>query len=274
MKFDKQKAFPYPVLRPHCDDYLDVEFQVSPDFEADGNEITAEITYALSSKEIADEIKKGNAEYAVIISCRDTYFRTFVSSQDKKTEIKFENGELRGEVRVDPYIVVKKEIPTFTSPDINPEFGAGPFKFGAGDILAQDEPYIVYIDRDMFKPVTSVFELVKKDGLADGLWTMGFEEDHIQIEVNQKTKATLDDARNSKSNKVVLINSIYFAAVMQAVQKIQSDGAAYEGKKWFDVIQRQAVNKGCNIESDEAYYVAEHLMKYPLNLLEQYIFKG
>ena len=61
---------------------------------------------------------------------------------------------------------------------------------------------------------------------------------------------------------------------MQAVQKIQFDSAAYDGKKWFEVIQKQAINKGCDLENKEAYEIAEHLLKYPLNLLEQYIFKG
>lgn len=274
MKYDKAKAFPYPVLRPQSDDYRDADFLTTAEFAVGKDTVKAKISYAISNYEIADEIESGSAEYIAIISCRDTYFRTVLSSKDRKVEAEFGIGELRGEVRVDPYVVVRKNIDSFTSPDINPEFGPGPFKFEAGDILAQDEPQVFYIDRDMFKPVTSVFELVKKDDLTDGHWTIGFEEDHVQIEVSPEMKATLDDARNSKTNRVILLNSIYFAAVMQAIQKIQIDGSAYEGRRWAEIIKRQAANHGCDIDHHDSYLVAERLMKYPLNLMEQYVFKG
>jgi len=29
MKFDRYKAFPYPVLRPYSDDYIDIDFQTN-----------------------------------------------------------------------------------------------------------------------------------------------------------------------------------------------------------------------------------------------------
>jgi hypothetical protein len=186
----------------------------------------------------------------------------------------FEIGELRGEVRVNPYVVVKKEIPAFTSPDINPEFGTDPIRFVVGDLLAQDDAQVFYIDRDLFKPITSVFELVKKDEQQDGIWTIGFEEDHIQIEVSPKMKESIDNARNTKENRVVLLNSIYFAAVTQAVQKIKDSRSDYAECKWVQVILQQAHNKGCDIDRHDSYLIAERLMQHPIKLLDTYIFKG
>jgi hypothetical protein len=51
MRFDHQKAFPYPVLRPDIDDYLNSEFQVTVDIEGtkDNKKINAKILVALSS---------------------------------------------------------------------------------------------------------------------------------------------------------------------------------------------------------------------------------
>src|SRR5690554_4252807 len=119
MKFDKQKAFPYPVLRPENDDYEGVEFQTTVDFHVNKDKIKAEISYAISSEEIVDEINKETAEYLSIVSCRDTYFRKVLASKDRKIDAEFDIGELRGEVKVDPYVVVRKKIVGFSSPDIN-----------------------------------------------------------------------------------------------------------------------------------------------------------
>ena len=273
MKFDKYKAFPYPVLRPESDDYLDGEFQTTVEFTITEENIKASISYALSAEAITNEIAKGNAEYVCMISCRDTYFQKIISSSEKEIEINFEIGALRGEVRVNPYVVVKKYISTYISNDINPEFGPGPFHFVEGEVLAQDEAQIFYIDRDLFRPVTSVFDLVQKAELADGIWKVGFEEEHIQIEVSPKMKETIDDARNDQKKRIVLLNSIYFAAVMQAIQKLKDNYEDFEGKKWAEVIRRQAHNKGVNL-ADDAYLIAEHLMQQPVTLLDAYVFKG
>ena len=168
MKFDRNKAFPYPVLRPYSDDYVDVEFQATVEFIVSKDKIKVNIGFAISSEEIINQIKIGNAEYAAVISCRDTYYQHVLSSKSKLVSAEFDNGELRGEVKVRPYVVVKNDIAEFKSQDINPEFGNGPFRFEVGDILAQDETQVFYIDRDLFKPISSVFELVKKQDQPDG----------------------------------------------------------------------------------------------------------
>lgn len=275
MKFDRNKAFPYPVLRPYSDDYRDVEFQSTVEFTIAKEHIKVEIDYAISAYEIINEIVNGNAEYVSMISCRDTYFQSVLSSKDKKVKADFDIGALRGEVNVNTYVVVKKDIPHFKCIDINSEFGPGPFKFVEGDILAQDEAQIFYIDRDLFKPITSVFDLVKKDDLSDGIWTVDFSEEHIQIQFSPNMKAAIDDARNNFKNKVVLLNSIYFAAVMQAIQKLKDEPSVHEEKKWANVILRQAHNMGCDIQgNDDAYLIAERLMKEPFKRLYTSVFKG
>lgn len=273
MKYDKCKAFPYPVLRPESDDYKDGEFQASVEFAIDQANIKVSVSFALSVEEITNEIAKGNAEYVCMISCRDTYFQKVISTPEKNIEENFDIGAMRGEVRVNPYVVVKRNITSFVAPDINSEFGLGPFQFVEGDVLAQDEAQVFYIDRDMFKPITSVFDLVKKEGL-DGLWTVGFEEDHIQIEVSPKIKESIDEARNDQKKRVVLLNSIYFAAVMQAVQKLKDRDESYEGKKWAEIIRRQAHNKSINLDGHDAYLIAEQLMQQPIKLLDAYVLKG
>lgn len=274
MKFDKNKAFPYPVLRPHSDDYVDVDFQTTVDFVVGKNEIGTEITYAISSDEIVDEIGKGRAAYLSIVSCRDTYFQSVLSSHKRICKSNFNIGDLRGEVRIDSYVVVRKKIAKFTSPDINAEFGSGPFRYSPGEILAQDETQVFYIDRDLFKPIVSVFDLVQKEELSDGEWTINFDEDHIEIEVSPKMKASIDDARNQQKNKVILLNSIYFSAVTQAVQRLKDSPGDCEGKKWAEVIARQAHNKGCELNAHDAYLISERLMKHPFSLLDAYVFKG
>lgn len=274
MKFDKNKAFPYPVLRPFSDDYIDIEFQATVDFAISGESIDADISFALSSDEIHNEIGKGNAAFLCIVSCRDTYFQEVLSTGDGKIAHQFDPGSLRGEVRVDPYIVVLKGIDGFTSPDINPEFGKASFSFTPGDVLAQDETQVFYIDRDLFKPLTSIFDLVKSETLSGGEWKAGLEEDHVQIEVSPQIKESIDNARNDKQKQVVLLNSLYYPAVIQALQRLKESASDYDEKRWAKVIKMQLHNAGWALENHEPYVLAQRLMKHPMVMLETYILKG
>lgn len=272
MKFDRNKTFPYPVLRPFSDDYIDIEFQTTVEFQDIDDVVSTKISFVISSEEILKEIQKGTAKFVAVVSCRETYFSQALTSDAGEITASFEDGALRGEVRVSPYVVAVSNIAGFKSPDINPEFGEGPFSFSKGDVLAQDETQVVFIDRNLFKPVTSVFDLVKNDALSGGEWMVGLDENHVQVEVSSKMKESIDNARNNNAHKVVIINSILFAAVIHAIQKLKENKAAYEDRKWAEVINRQLHNNGWDLESNEAHVLAQRLMKYPLQLLDTYVF--
>jgi len=274
MKFDRNKTFPYPVLRPYSDDYVDVEFQTNVDFSSNEGLVTAEISFRVSSSELIEQIKLGNAKFVAIVSCRETYFRDLITSDDKRVVKNFDVGNLRGEVRVDSYIVAVKKILSFSSPDINPEFGRDSFAFTPGDVLAQDETAVFYIDRDLFKPVTSVFDLVKNPEFSDGEWRINLDDDHIQIIISTAMKESIDNARNNTSMKVILLNSIYFSAAVHAIQRLKEFGGDYEDKKWVRVFYRQIHNNGLDIVGTDAYILAQKLMKYPLRVLNAYVLKG
>ncbi len=274
MKFDRNKTFPYPVLRPFSDDYIDVEFQTNVDFASNDGLVTADISYRVSSSELIEQIKIGNAKFVSIVSCRETYFRDVLTSDAKQVVKNFDVGNLRGEVKVDSYIIAVKKIPSFSSPDINPEFGRDSFAFTPGDVLAQDETAVFYIDRDLFKPVTSVFDLVKNPEYSEGEWRINLDDDHIQIIVSTAMKESIDNARNSTTMKVILLNSIYFSAAVHAIQRLKEYGSDYEEKKWGRVFYRQIHNNGLDLVSTDAYVLAQKLMKHPLKVLNAYVLKG
>lgn len=274
MKFDKNKAFPYPVLRPYCDDYIDVEFQTTVEFEISKDNIVARITYAISSEELVDQVENGKAMYVSIVSCRDTYFRSVLTSKEPKFENSFDVGCMRGEVRVDTYIVAIQEIAEFKTKEINPEFGQGAFSFSPGDVLAQDETQVFYIDRDLFKPTSSIVDLVQNESLSNGEWRVSLEENHIQIEVNPQMKESIDNARNDKAKQVVLLNSLYVSAVTHALQMLKQGADAYENQRWADVLIRKLHNFGWDLKEHDAYILAQRLMKHPLTILDTYVLKG
>ena len=276
MKYDPQKAFPYPVLRPCSNDYDESDFQTIVDYNSPegSNEIIFDITYALSSDEIKNEIKVKNASFVTLIACRDTYYRHVIESSKSHVKESINCNLLRGEIQIFSYVIAKNSIPSFNSKEIHEEFGNGPFSFSAGEVLAQDAPDLLYLDRDLFKPVTSVFDLVKNDNLKNAEWGIKFEQDHVQIELSAKMKEKIDSARNSTANKAILLNSIYFSAIMEALYQLKlGEECPYKEYKWAQIIERQAVNKNIDLKNQPAHQIASVLMQYPLMHLDTYVFK-
>jgi hypothetical protein len=274
MRFDHQKSFPYPVLRPDIDDYLKSEFQVTVDIQGtkDNKRLNATVQVALSSDQIRKEIAKGNAAVTVIFSCRETYFRDTITTDRFEIKKSFDAGDLRGEVAIYPFVVALKRIKNFSAPDINSEFKKETFAFEPGEVLAAEEPKVVFIDRELFKPISSILQIVRSDSVTGFEWKVGLEQNKLQIELSAEAKQVVDQARNGRRNRAVLINSIYFAAVMEAIQKLKDDESTYINWRWAQVITQQCHNAAIDLASHDSYQITQRLLNSPLALLNQYVF--
>ncbi|RWI04341.1 hypothetical protein [Mesorhizobium sp.] len=275
MQFDSLRAFPYPVLRPDVDDYIDGDIQVTVEFEpsADGQEVIAEVTFHLSVKELQEEVEAGRAQYTTVFACRDTYFRHVHASGEESFKVTFPAGRLRGEVQVFPYIASVKPITDYKSKLINSEFGPGPFRYEIGSVLAVDRPQIIYIDRDVFRPLSSVFVLIGDDSIVGHEWQVRTTDDKVWILVSLELKELIDKARNNKANRAVLMNSIYFSAVMHCISILRA-GSEDNDSRWAKVMRQKCHNEGINIEDHDDYLITEKLMRSPFQLIEAYVFQG
>ncbi|RFF26709.1 hypothetical protein DZK25_11625 [Wenzhouxiangella sp. 15181] len=181
-------------------------------------------------------------------------------------------SDIRDEVKVDFFIVATDTVDQFSPSDVNPEYGSSTFSLEPGNVLAQDEPYVFYFDRELIKPVSSVFDIVVNEQLEDGAWQLDLNSDRVKISVSRATKESLDFARASKEHRATLINSLYFAAVLYCVDSIQNSPEDYVSYRWCEVFRKQAHNQGLDLEKQESYILAQALLKNPLNLLTNYVF--
>jgi len=273
MKFDLQKSFPYPVLRPYSDDYQDSEFQVDVAVGTQDGEIRVRTTHVTSSESILQLIEEKAAKYVTVISCRDTYLRIAEVSSLAVAEVSISAKKLRGEVAIDCFVVAVTDIPGYRPEDLNSEYGDGSFKIEAGSVLAQEETHVFYFDRELLKPVSSVFDIVVQEQMEPGRWSIDFNADRVRIGMSRETKATVDLARSSKEHRAVLINSLYFSAVMSCLEAMKSSPDDVRSYRWFEVFDHQIQDAGLDLEAQETYFLAQELLRKPMLLLMNYVFK-
>jgi hypothetical protein len=276
MLFELQKAFPYPVLREDINDYVDGGFQAAIEFSvsADGESVNAVVNVLDSVDEIRALIRDGSAVYSIIFECKDTFYRKSHSSTVPNFEVKFDPGMLRGDVTASPFIVAIKHISDFKCALVNPEFGSGPFEFPIGSVIAVDVPSKIYIDRDVFKPTSSLFELVHSVNVIGTMWQVRTGQDRVQIVLSPKIKEKIDRFRNDKKNKAILLNSIYFGAVMECIAQLREQNENEEEEiteKWKRNILHRCENLNINIKVDSICSIAQRLMNDPFSRFDHYL---
>lgn len=276
MKFDEQKTFPYPVLRPHNDDLLDSDIQATAEFliNHDNKKVNFEASIAISSEDILQLIEQKKAYVSVNISCRSTFFRKNLITFGDSVSCTFEYGDLKDDVLVDAYVVAKHSISDYFPRDLNPEFGNRPFELEKGDVLAMDEPQVSFFDRDSFKPLSSIFSLVKNPNKSDSEWAIELGENDIIIVVSPNTKEVIDAARNNQKHLTILMNSIYFSALTHAISALKTEENEYVDRKWASVLTKKIHNtESLDLAKQEAYIISQALLKNPLQQLKTYVFK-
>ncbi|NIJ37201.1 hypothetical protein FHR22_001885 [Sphingopyxis panaciterrae] len=273
MQFDPLRAFPYPVLRPGSSDYIDSSMQTVAELiqSDDQLEITAEATIAIAVEEIRALVEAGKARYAAVISCRDTYFRKAMLSEEPQLSERFPTGALRGEVLICPYVVAVEDIDGFVCPWINSEFGSGPFSFPNGAVLAVDEPQMIYVDRETFKPISSCFYLAPNENVPSNEWQVDTSEDRVRISVSPALKERIADARNSKEKRSILLNSIYFGAVVQCLAILKNTEEA-EDLRWARIFRQRLADQHLELDRHAETWLAQQLMRHPFSIVDRYFF--
>ena len=274
MQFDLLRAFPYPVLRPRVNDYVEGDIQANVHIEplASDDTLKASVQFVVSVPEIVRLIEAGNAAYVVVFACRDTYFSHSLISHQADFEHTFDAGALRGKVTIYPYVIAVRRIEGFTCAWINEEFGPGPFAFEQGAVLALEPPKAVYVDREAFKPISSSFVLVASESLADQEWRADLSDHKVKIEVSPALKAKIDAARNNIRNRAILLNSIYFGAVCQCLFYLRHQEDEFQEYRWANIFRQRCADMGLLIGQHDETVLAQKLMKHPFALLDNHFF--
>ena len=191
MKYDFNKAFPYPVLTDYSDDFMDSAFQASADLTIDDGQVSVESIFQLSEENIIRLIDEKKAAYALLVTCNSTYFRKLFIAEKNEIHETLDNGRLHGKVELRPYVVITKDVLGFHSSNINPEYSDSRFDYPKGAVIALDQPVIYYIDQEDFKVFGSVVRLrADKNCKDDFRYTI--EGDHIVISVSPAIKKMID----------------------------------------------------------------------------------
>jgi hypothetical protein len=259
------KAFPYPVLRPDTEDYLDSAFQaiIEPRVNQNdiGQSVSVEYSFMLSNDTIKNTVASGMASYALDINCKDTLYRN-VYMLDTQGEIEFPNNELYGRVEFTPFVIATNKLDDFHPEDINPEYGDTKFILYPGDVIAYDELQVAYIEFAKLK-FESLIRIQTSKALAPYEYSIALESELVTILMGEKFRLAWDEASYDADKRPYLAMSVYKDCVLAALDYISRSDESDE-YRWVRALKSKLSTLNIIIHSepelDEINKVAQELV--------------
>jgi len=246
MKFN-DLAFPYPILDasdPLRDDYIDGAYQVSVQQSDIGDDgcVTFTFSHLCSVVELTQLVERGEASYSVLLVCSDVLRRQAYLSLSAQQKIKLPVSDLHGRIEMIPQIIAAKNVPGYSSEDLNEEYSDVAFDLKPGDVLATDQPIVRFFEfnRLSFETLIKVRTVDELDSLS---YHITLDDNYIYIDMGKKLRVLWDELRSEIDKRPFLAMSIYKDCFLHALQELSTDEDVMD-KRWARALSQRLEENG------------------------------
>ena len=252
-----KNEFPNPVLAQGRDDYIDsCSFSTLLDYNAitvNDEFIVIPIKYCLNCIGIQKLLEDDQARVAIrVISSAASYSQLILFDKDsQEITLNIPKYDVVKSIELCGSIIANNAIHNFYCPEEFNEvyFANAYFDIRKGDILATEDPRILYIDdSELEKPISSIFDICCSEEIEDEI-TPVFDEEKIKIylspELNSLYKE-FTDFNKSGSLRRYANSVIVLPVLVEAIRYIRDceTGAnevpeSFKDKRWYRAIEKK-----------------------------------
>lgn len=273
MKYDHNKSYGYPILRPNVglpsedNDYPNYFFEpsFSPSISLEKPDlIEIEVDSFLNEPTLKIAVIEKRAKLSLLVFCRETYFSKSYDVAIEGTTVHIKGEDLHGKVELSLFVIAIKDF-TLSSENFHSDFDGEKFDIVNGNILAQSQTQEIFMQKEYFRNAKSIISMIEDDTLNDGEYIVSVEDHYIEVSMNSKLNAKINGLLQSKSKEpVYALNAIFVPAVTYALSELSKREDLIENK-WAQVLSAQLnVLKNEGKIRDEFYNQAQSLFKKPL----------
>jgi len=278
MRFDPRKSFGHPVLRNYSDDYIEASIQSSVELVSteDANEFELDYHVMVGVSELKKALKNQDVCLVISLACTKTlYSQTFVTYELAGSRL-IDMRDIRGDLNISVEMIASKTPFVIKSTKFHSEYGggSGSYTLSKGDLVAQAEPLRVFIEKEVFQSVISLFEWSVNEETPNDEWRLDWDEGGIKIITSAKQREQLAIAENTPEGRAILLNSIFLPAMIALISSI-IEGEADEDFLWVKTIHTKLNSQGVTSITDQsnAVELAQKVLKTPLSALNRTIFQ-
>ena len=285
MKYDPNRNYLYPVMRPYADDYEDALLKtlVQAQAEPDNENLIINVEFDVSDVRIRQQVADGNARCTAMLYCRDTMYRKTLQSYAGRFDL-MDSIPLRllaNNVELNPAIVTVEDVehPTDTA---HTEYGKAQVRVGKFRPLATDQTWHFQVNPKL-RQTESIFNLIRDDEteLQDGEFDIAVEpsDRYITIKANSATLDGFKLVRNS--DETLAVSTVFLSALIEVLAWVKNteddDETMVANDGWVDCIrsnlQKRNISLGSRDEpgNSSLFSAAQRLLDYPFDELINHI---
>lgn len=269
----RYKLFPYPILSPFNDDYVDSGFISEVRVVTDINEIVFYLDVLLDNDELNNMIEQDKAEFVFHIECSQTSYRTILKTSQTENIKRIPESKLNGRVSVCSFIVAKQTIPDFINSCFNKEYEGLSFHIERGSILAIANQFNISIikeTKDLSK-IPSIFSILRRDSDDDLGMQIEIDGDKIKLWLDNEAFNNYKNVSNLTTFQPLLHSALILPALVYVFEVLKASGTEeYETYRWYRAIEQilkkseLELNKEV-LENRPSYELAQKLLSFPIS---------
>ncbi len=273
----KADLFPYPVLTPELDDYLDnMSFEVN-NLEAyidTSNLVSIRCMFEVHNQKIQELLDAKQLVYALHLEGEASSYRKLVvsSSENPFVNISIKNDIIPKKLYVNCLILANDTIHNYRNDTFNPLYYDNTYVIDTlykGDIVAflptqtfEFEVYNAPLGQE------SIFMISKHNESYMGLELGG---DKIEIILPELMFQTYKTWGNVSDKKSLFISSIIMPAMVEALCELKNDTVSHD-LQWvssiYDIVERENIN----LENESPFIVVQKLLLQPFDDVVENLF--
>lgn len=252
--------YPHPVLASSNEDYINCNFELTCEYEVQGQEALIKLEYFLNCAGLKSLIDDKKAKILVYLeSLVAEYRKTFDFVDDNKLIIPLKRNEVNKNLQVRGYIVAIDHIPNFSLEEHNKDlFSNIPFDIRKGDVLAISDAFynIPIDDYDPLANKQSIFAIHKDPDQKEEMLVDYIQDPKgkISIKLNEETYEKYCELYKAPDPRIILASLFAIPALIDALAYIkcatQDDLEGIENQKWYQVVSSKLKDEKIDLESE------------------------
>lgn len=277
MRFKSQNMHSHPVFEQGSDmpSFIegDIIFSMKPKYVRDGDGvevIECNFSYEITEPTIAALVAAGKARVGVCLDCREAILRESIWLDNLHEPQLIEASRVTGKTEFTLFVVAIEDIPFYTSENFVPFF-RGSYEVKVGEILGFTMPRTFFMERESFKPLSSVLDILLSEELH-GEFDVDTSEQKITILLDPYIYEAVQKARTigltDKATASYLNCGVYLHGVTAAGAELKRNPDL--DSSWARVLRNTMESMGLSTDLD-AHVIAQRILRQPMTQFATYI---
>ncbi len=220
MRYNPNRSYFHPVLRPHSDDYtgLDRTDGVVVEWKRIASDYHFSVQFTIAVPAVRKAIEDGCASCLAVVYCPSTLHRQAITNHSTSPFVldgRTPCSHITGQVEIYPTVVASQGIELDTD-GAHEDYGKRRIAVRKGAPLATFYPWVCDAPEET-RPVESIVVLDFDEALDDGEFEVETEssESYVVVKTNRKTRGDWDAV-----GRETRLSTVYMAAITQALTEI------------------------------------------------------